>query len=87
MQFTDKRPKCLIIGHFGDCDEHVPSETASMVEQICPGTPVFMCDAGHGFNCDVRTGYDAKSASLAQVRTFEFLIANLTAAPAGSTGG
>ena len=87
MQFIDEWPKCPIMGHFGERDEHVPPETAAMVEQKNPGAPVFMYDAGHGFNCNVRTGYDAESAVLAQKRTFEFLAANLTAAPAGSAGG
>ena len=64
-----------------------PPETAAMVEQRNPGAPVFMYDAGHGFNCNVRSGYDAESAMLAQEKTFEFLAANLTEAPAGSAGG
>ena len=87
MQFIDERPKCLIMGNFSERDEHVPPETAAMVEQENPGAAVFMYKAGHGFNCDVRTGYDAESAALAQERTFEFPAANLTAAPAGSAGG
>ena len=80
MQFIDERPKCPIMGHFAERDEHVPTETASTVEQEYPGTPVFMYDAGHGFNCEARVNYDAKSAALAQQRTFEFLAANLTTA-------
>jgi carboxymethylenebutenolidase len=29
--------------------------------------------AGHGFNCDERSTYDAESAALARRRTLEFL--------------
>jgi carboxymethylenebutenolidase len=33
--------------------------------------------AGHGFNCDERSSYDAASAALARERTLEFLVAQL----------
>ena len=82
MQFIDEKPKCPIMGHFGDHDEHVAPETAERVKQRCLGASVYMYDAGHGFNCDRRSDYDAESANLAQERTSEFFAANLAGAPA-----
>ena len=77
-QFIDERPGCPVMAHFAEHDVHVPPESASLVEQRYPGVPVYLYDAGHGFNCDARADYDAVSAALAQQRTFEFFAANLT---------
>jgi carboxymethylenebutenolidase len=39
--------------------------------------PVFLYDAGHGFNCDQRKDYAPQAANLARQRTLEFFCKHL----------
>lgn len=42
------------------------------VKQARPDVPVSVYNAGHGFSCDERGGYDAEAAKLARERTLKF---------------
>src|SRR5687767_4986628 len=63
----DKKPKCPMMYHFGERDDHIPM---SYVEQIKAAHPegIFHIypGAGHGFNCDQRPSYHPPSAAIAR---------------------
>ena len=64
--------------HFGKKDAHIPAEAIEKIRQAHPEVPIFLYDAGHGFNCDMRESYDAPSAKLARERSLPFLKKNLS---------
>lgn len=72
VQFFDESPKGPIQFHFGDHDKSIPPEMIERHRRELPTAEVFTYPADHGFNCDVRTAYDAASAGLALQRTLEF---------------
>ncbi|HEX4784402.1 MAG TPA: dienelactone hydrolase family protein [Candidatus Sulfotelmatobacter sp.] len=47
------------------------------VQQAHPEVPIYLYDAGHGFNCDARASYDAASSKLARERSMAFIRKNL----------
>jgi carboxymethylenebutenolidase len=78
-------PKVPIMLHFGRKDDHIPMEDIEKIEAAYPEIPVYLYDAGHGFNCSVRGSYDEPSAKLALERTLAFFAENLSA-PINSKG-
>lgn len=70
-------PHCPVIMHFGAKDAHIGPEQIETIRQAHPELPLFVYDAGHGFNCDQRKDYEPKSAALARERTLEFFRKNL----------
>jgi len=64
--------------HFGKKDQHIPQEAVAKIQAAHPEVPVYLYDAGHGFNCDARASYDAESARLARERSLRFLREHLT---------
>lgn len=77
-QHAAEQPKCPVMLHFGKKDAHIPSEAVEKIRQAHPEVPIFLYDAGHGFNCDARASYDAASAKLARERSLPFLKKNLS---------
>lgn len=75
--YATETPHCPVMLHFGAKDPHIPQSDIEKIRQSHPELPIFMYDAGHGFNCDQRKDYDPRSAALARQRTLEFLRANL----------
>ena len=74
----DAEPRCPVQLHFGADDDHIPSTDIDAIRRAQPGVEIFVYDgAGHGFGCDERGSYDAKSAALAQERTLAFFNHNL----------
>jgi carboxymethylenebutenolidase len=61
-----------VILHFGSRDKHIPPSEIEKIQRAHPELPVFLYDAGHGFNCDQRKDYAPQAASLARQRTLEF---------------
>ncbi|HWF06640.1 MAG TPA: dienelactone hydrolase family protein [Candidatus Angelobacter sp.] len=47
------------------------------IRKAHPELPLFVYDAGHGFNCDQRKDFEPQSAKLARERTLEFFRTNL----------
>ena len=43
------------------------------VGRLHPEVEIHSYDAGHGFNCDQRADHAPEAASLARIRTLEFL--------------
>lgn len=68
-----EQPKCPVIFHFGERDQHIPVATVQEFGKAHPSLPIFIYPADHGFNCNQRGSYDAPAASLARERTLEFL--------------
>jgi carboxymethylenebutenolidase len=73
---ADWQPKCPVILHFGEHDHGIPMEGIDKVRKAHPEVPVYIYDAGHGFNSDRRTDYNAAAAKLARERTLELFRAN-----------
>lgn len=75
-KLADEAPRCPIILHFGKHDKGIPLEDVEKVQARHPDVPVYLYDAGHGFNSDRRDNYDAESAELALKRTLELFREN-----------
>ena len=73
-RFADAELQCPVILHFGAQDAHITEEDRAKIAAAHPEVPIYVYDAaGHGFNCDMRSSYDAPSAKLARERSLEFL--------------
>jgi carboxymethylenebutenolidase len=69
---ASETPRCPVMMHFGAKDPHIGTAEIEKIKAAHPDLPLFLYDAGHGFNCDQRKDYEPKSASLARQRTLEF---------------
>jgi carboxymethylenebutenolidase len=72
-----EKPRCPVLLHFGEQDRSIPPEHWERLRAAHPTVPMHIYPAGHGFNCDERSSYDAESAALARRRTLEFLAQHL----------
>ena len=72
-EFAEEHPNAPTILHFGKQDTHIPKEQVDKVSAAHPDVPVYWYDAGHGFNCDMRSSFDAPSSKLARERSLAFL--------------
>jgi carboxymethylenebutenolidase len=70
-------PRCPVMMHFGAKDPHIGPAEIEKIRAAHPGLPLFLYDAGHGFNCDQRKDYEPESAKLARQRTLEFFSRHL----------
>ena len=71
-------PSCPVMLHFGGDDSHIGSEQIQAVRSAHPEVIINMYEgAQHGFNCDVRSSYNAQASRLAMERTMSFLSANI----------
>ncbi len=68
-----EQPHCPVMLHFGNQDAHIGPEKIERIRTAHPDIPIYLYDAGHGFNCDQRKDYNASSAALARERTLKFL--------------
>ena len=66
-------PRCPVLAHFAEQDNHIPLDTVQAFRAAQPGVTIHLYPAQHGFNCDQRGSYDAASAALARERTLAFL--------------
>lgn len=72
-EHASEKPKCPVLMHFGKQDAHIPPSEIEQIRRHHPDVPLFLYNAGHGFNCDQRDSYEPNSAALARQRTLEFL--------------
>ena len=72
-QYAAEQPRCPVMLHFGTKDANIPRAEIDKIREHHPELPIFLYQAGHGFNCDQRKDYDAAAAKLARERTLEFL--------------
>jgi len=70
---ADRKPRIPTMAHFGDTDHSIPLSDVEKIRAAQPDVIVYVYQAGHGFNCDMRGSYDKPSADLALSRTLEFL--------------
>ena len=73
-QVATEDPSCPVMLHFGAEDSHIGQDQIEAVRSAHPEVEIFVYEgAGHGFNCDARSSYDARSAALARERSLAFL--------------
>ena len=73
----DLAPAAPLIMHFGEHDAGIPLDDVDRIGKTFPDVPVYMYDAGHGFNCDHRGSYDEDSCRTARQRTLDFFASHL----------
>ena len=78
LSFADDQPNCPVMLHFGKHDTHIPVAGVEDLARKHPEVEVYIYDAGHGFNCDVRASYNADAARVARERSLAFLNKHLT---------
>jgi carboxymethylenebutenolidase len=76
-KYSAEKPRCPVQLHFGKRDAHIPMSEIEEIRRHHPGLPIFLYEAGHGFNCDQRESYEPVSVALARQRTIQFLQENL----------
>ncbi|HXY98370.1 MAG TPA: dienelactone hydrolase family protein [Stellaceae bacterium] len=69
---AQEKPRVPVILHFGEHDQSIPMSDVEKVKQARPEVPVYLYDAGHGFNCDERGSYNAAATMTALERTLKF---------------
>jgi carboxymethylenebutenolidase len=73
---ADRKPKCPVISHFGEHDSGIPLDDVKKFQAAHPEVPVYIYDAGHGFNSDRPDHHNEAAAKLARQRTLELFQAN-----------
>jgi carboxymethylenebutenolidase len=76
-RFLDKLPKCPVLYHYGTQDTSIPLTDVDKIKAAHPNGEFHLYEAGHGFNCDQRPGFDAEAAALARKRTLDFIAARM----------
>jgi carboxymethylenebutenolidase len=72
-----KSPRRPVMYHLGEQDLHIPVSDIEKIRTADPSGAFHLYPAGHAFNCEERSTYDAASAALARERSLQFLAANL----------
>ena len=70
------QPLCPTICHFGEHDGGIPLDGVRKVEAAHPEVPVYIYDAGHGFNSDRADHHNEAAAKLARQRTLDLFRKN-----------
>jgi carboxymethylenebutenolidase len=70
--FLGEKPRCPIMFHYGERDDHIPPSAVDAVKAANPQGIFHLYAAGHGFNCTDRDSYDPASAKLALERSLAF---------------
>lgn len=73
QKLPDDVPGVPLLVHLGDRDQRVTVEDGETLRQRWPDAEFHRYDAGHGFHCDQRPGFDADAATTAWRRTIDFL--------------
>lgn len=68
-----EEPRAPVIFHFGYQDHAIPLASVDLIRQAKPELPVYLYEAGHGFNCEARSSFSAPAAQLALSRSLAFL--------------
>jgi carboxymethylenebutenolidase len=71
--YAGEKPTCPVMLHFGRQDAHIPAEEVEKVHSAHPEVEIFWYDAGHAFNCESRSSYNAAAAIEARQRSLAFL--------------
>jgi carboxymethylenebutenolidase len=86
IRYIDEKPRCPVQMHFGETDGHIPLSDVETMRKKQPAAEIHVYPgAGHGFHCDERGSYEAKSAKQAWDRSLAFLSRSFAAAgPVGA---
>lgn len=76
VAYADEAPLCPTQMHFGEEDHGIPMSDVDTIREKRPDCDIHIYPAGHGFNCDERASYHAKSAALAWERSLAFIRAS-----------
>jgi len=71
--YAGETPSCPVMLHFGKQDTHIPADEVEKVHSAHPEVEIYWYDAGHGFNCDARSSYNAAASKEARERSLAFL--------------
>lgn len=72
--FASEDPHAAVQLHFGRLDTHISAEQVNKVKDAHPEVEIHWYEnAGHGFNCDMRSSYNPEAATLARSRALAFL--------------
>ena len=71
--YAAETPNCPVMLHFGTQDAHIPASEVEKIQVAHPEVEIYWYDAGHGFNCDARSSYNAAAAIQARERSLKFL--------------
>ena len=81
IRYIDEKPRCPVQMHFGENDSHIPLGDVETMRKKRPEAEIHVYPgAGHGFHCDERGSYEAKSAKQAWDRSLAFLSRSFAAA-------
>ena len=72
VPFLHERPTAPLLLHFGEHDPLIPPADVQRHHEALPEAEMHIWPAGHGFNCDQRTDYNATVAVQALQRTLAF---------------
>lgn len=75
VNYMDEAPKVPIQMHVGKSDASFPLDKVHELGQRYPTLDIHEYDAGHGFDCDHRSGYDSTASAHALERSLGFLAA------------
>ena len=81
-QAKDMTLQAPVVLHFGSHDAHIPVSDVEAIKAAHPEVPVYLYQAGHGFNCDERESYSPQAAAEAWSRPVAFLREHLGGAAA-----
>jgi carboxymethylenebutenolidase len=71
--FLHERPQAPLLLLFGRRDPLIPAEVVEAHRDALPEARIELFEAGHGFNCEQRSDYDAKAAARALQVSLDFL--------------
>lgn len=69
----DEIPRAPVMLHFGDKDRSIPLSDITRIQASHATLPVYVYDAGHGFNRDGSSAYSVVASAMALARTLNFL--------------
>ncbi|MBL4907000.1 MAG: dienelactone hydrolase family protein [Sneathiella sp.] len=72
-KLKDEQPQIPLMMHFGDQDTSIPMTDVDAIMTARPESKIFIYQAGHGFNCDRRSSYDANASKVALERSLHFI--------------
>jgi carboxymethylenebutenolidase len=68
----DIEPRVPVMMHMSDRDTGLPVDKVRALAAKHPQAQLFLYEAEHGFNCDMRGSYNEAAATLARQRTLDF---------------